>query len=116
MGNRIISTAQRGRKPPERLQKMNKQMADQLKQRMSEKGITLVSMDDIQTKAAETRNRSLTSTNAILAFLQYISNADDARTFYRIAIDSLSSGAEAACEEFDKKAIFGIVSRIDNRI
>lgn len=54
--------------------------------------------------------------NTIIAFLQNIEDATDARLFVRIALDALENMAEHTSQYFDRKPIQHLICMIDGRI
>lgn len=58
----------------------------------------------------------ITHANTILSFLQNIEDVEDAREFFRIAIEALEAGAEQTDDYFDRQTVVDLVQEIDKRI
>lgn len=54
--------------------------------------------------------------NQIIAFLQNIDDAEDAREFFRIMLDALENSAEHNSDTFPREVITKIVGLTDERI
>ena len=54
--------------------------------------------------------------NAIIAFLQYIENKDDAIEFVRIAVDAQENAAYINREDYSHSGVLEIIQSVDKRL
>ena len=62
------------------------------------------------------KTSSIEYSNMILGWIQSVEDAEDAREFVRIALDSLEAGAEAVGKSFDRVEVKFLIRQTDGRV